>query len=85
MLAPAPRWLALHHASLRAMPDQVSWAVLFGSEPEYRLQSLPAGGGFTCLIVRTVSGRRLDRGGIYASAEDALHGGLEELRQVLGW
>jgi hypothetical protein len=52
---------------------------------QYRLVPVPAAGKFTCQVTQTNNGKRLDRGGIFPTEEDALRGGLEDLRVALGW
>jgi hypothetical protein len=42
-------------------------------------------GKFGCSVTQTVNGKRLDSGASYATLEDALRGGLEDLRKALGW
>jgi hypothetical protein len=59
--------------------------VLIGGEPQYRLTARPADGKFACEILQTVNSRRLDTAKEYASVQEALSGGLEELRAKLGW
>jgi hypothetical protein len=59
--------------------------VLFSGQPQYRLDAIPAEGKFTCAIVESVSGRRLDERKEFATPTDALRGGLEALRMRLGW
>ncbi len=78
-----PDWLARHGGELRTCND--AWLVFFDREPQYRLTPLPAGGQFTCEEMQTINGKRLDRGGVYPTAEDAIRGGLEDLRKALGW
>jgi hypothetical protein len=59
--------------------------VTLDGTPQYRLDALPAKGRFTCAVVQTNNGKRLDGGKDYATREAALAGGLEELRERLGW
>ena len=46
---------------------------------------LPAKGQYTCAILQTNNGKRLDEGKVYPSNDAALAGGLDELRARLGW
>jgi len=85
MLVTAPDWLTRRDCSLRAAPDGVSVAVLFNGEPDYLLTPLPAEGKHTCQIIQTNNGKHLDHGAIYDSPDQAIGGGLEELRKALGW
>jgi hypothetical protein len=81
-----PDWLAAHNCSLRPGLKVTVRLVMLGPEPQYRLTALPAGKDqFTCAVTQTVNGRRLDKGALYPTDEAALQGGLEELRQALGW
>ena len=45
----------------------------------------PADGRFACVIAQMDNGKRIDKGAKYSSNDDALRGGLEELRAFLGW
>jgi hypothetical protein len=80
-----PDWLAKRRGELRPSNAGIGWIVLLNGEPQYRLVPVPAAGKHSCEVVQTVNGKRLDKGGIYPTVEDALRGGLEELRMVLGW
>jgi len=85
MALTAPQWLTKHGCGLRPNPDGVSWSVLFGNEPQYVLIPLPAAGKYACKVTQTINGKHLGSGAVYSSAEDALRGGLEDLRKALGW
>ena len=85
MALTTPDWLTRRGGELRADPDGRSWAALLEGQPHYLLVPVPAAGKYSCRVTQTVNGRRLDRGGTYPSAEDAVRGGLEDLRQALGW
>jgi hypothetical protein len=85
MAVATPEWLAGRDGRLLASKDRRSWTVYLGGEPQYLLVPLPASGKFSCRVAQTINGRRLDREGTYPSAEDAVRGGLEDLRQALGW
>jgi hypothetical protein len=81
----APDWLTRHGGELRPGLSDATWLVLLDGEPQYRLSVAPAKGQFTCAVVQTVNGKRLDKGLEYPDVSAALAGGLEELRQALGW
>lgn len=83
--ATTPDWLSLHGGELRRGLDDFNWLVMLAGSPLYRLFIAPAKGKFTCVVKQSVNGKRVDKGAEYASAADALAGGLEELRQYLGW
>lgn len=85
MSVPTPEWLTRHGGELRASADGRSWLVYLGGEPQYLLLAAPAGGKFACRVSQTNNGRRLDGTNTYPTLEDAARGGLEDLRQALGW
>ena len=80
-----PDWLAKHDGELRPSSAGPYWLVLLDGEPQYRLTPVPAAGKYSCQVMQTVNGRRLDSGGTYPTREEALQGGLEDLRKALGW
>ena len=80
-----PDWLTRHDGSLRQAPDDGAWVVFFDGAPHYRLRILPATGRFSCAVKQSENGKRIDKGQTYATADEALGGGLEELRTYLGW
>jgi hypothetical protein len=83
MTVSTPDWLSRHGAELRAERD--SWVVFFDREPQYRLTPVPAAGKFACEVMQTINGRRLEGSGTYPTVEEAVRGGLEDLRKALGW
>ena len=85
MAASTPDWLSQRGAALRESKDKLSWLVYLGKEPQYALMAVPARGQFACRVTQTVSGKRLDGPDVYPTAEQALAGGLEQLRKALGW
>jgi hypothetical protein len=85
MSVPIPDWLQKRAGGLIRASDGQSWFVSFDSQPQYRLVPVPAAGKFTCHVTQTNNGRRLDRGGIFPSSEEAIRCGLEDLRAALGW
>jgi hypothetical protein len=85
MAVTTPDWLTRHEGELQAVTGGRTWMVLFGGEPQYRLVPVPAGGKYSCQVTQTVNGKGLDKGGVFPSVEDAVRGGLEDLRQALGW
>jgi hypothetical protein len=80
-----PDWLARHDGQLRLAPDGRTWLVFFDSAPHYKLTPFPADGRFTCAVAQTENGKRIDKGQTSATGDEALRGGLEELRTYLGW
>jgi len=85
MAPTTPDWLARHGGELRAGIDDRSWIVHIDNKPQYLLTAVPVKGQHGCQVTQTINGRRLDRGAAYPTVEDAVHGGLEDLRQALGW
>jgi hypothetical protein len=80
-----PHWLAKRGGALEPSTQGDTWLVLLGNSPEYRLVPIPMAGAYGCAVTRTVDGRRLDGTGTYPCPEDAVRGGLEDLRKTLGW
>jgi hypothetical protein len=91
MTATTPEWLSRHGCELKPRPGGATWnsgptfAVLVNGGPLYLLSIVPVKGKFGCKVQQTNNGQRLDKGGSHDSAELALQGGLEDLRQALGW
>jgi hypothetical protein len=85
MTVTTPDWLVRRGVHLQKSQNGLSWLVYLGEEPEYLLMAVPVRGQFGCRITQTINGRRLDTGATYPTVEAALEGGLEELRQALGW
>jgi hypothetical protein len=80
-----PEWLARHGGDLRLSTDGHTWVVYVDNQPLYELAPVPVAGKHGCQVTQTINGRRLDRGAAFATEEDALRGGLENLRTALGW
>jgi hypothetical protein len=80
-----PEWLAKHSGELRPSKDRKSYTVYLANEPQYLLQPIPAEGEHACRVSQTINGKRLDRDGTWKTVEEAVHGGLEDLRTALGW
>ena len=80
---PSPEWLRAHNCGLTNGPSGSTFVLLDG-EPLWRLDVVPAKGQFTCTIVETNSGKRLDAGRLYPTLDSALAGGLGELQAKLG-
>jgi hypothetical protein len=85
MAVSTPDWLTLHDCDLRASKDGHSATVYCRSEPQYLLMPIPAGGKYACRVSQTVNGKRLDGGATFGTSDEALRGGLEDLRKTLGW
>jgi hypothetical protein len=85
MAIPTPDWLTRHHGELRANPGDESYAVYFGRELEYLLHVYPVQGRYSCRVKQSVNGKHLESGAAHATRDDALRGGLDDLRKALGW
>jgi hypothetical protein len=85
MAVTAPDWLTLRGGELRPSANNPSCSVYFAGQLQYVLVPVPAKGKYACRITETINGRRLDGNGLYATADEAVRGGLEELRGKLGW
>jgi hypothetical protein len=85
MAVTTPEWLTLRGGNLVPSRNGLSWLVYFDKEPQYLLMPIPAEGKFACRISQTINGRRLDGSANYPTLEDAVRGGLDELRKTLGW
>ena len=84
-MSDSPEWLARHDGSLTLGPDKATRLILFSGSPQYKVVPTPANGKFSCAVMQTVNGKRLDNGEIYPTEREAVNGGLEVLRKTLGW
>ncbi len=84
-----PEWLQRHGGELRPSVVPPGLLVYVDGKPLYRLEVRPCRGRLSCAIVDLVSDRRIDPSGgevpVYATEAEAFRGGLEQLRQYLGW
>lgn len=80
-----PDWLKTRDGSLKAGINGQILFVLLAGQPLYRLSARPAGGQYVCELTQTNNGKRLDDATKYPSADAALAGGLDQLRNRLGW
>lgn len=85
MALATPEWLARHGGELRPGVDGHSRVAYFDGRPHYTLVPVPVKGRHGCCVMQTINGKRVDTGGAYNTVEDALRGGLEDLRKALGW
>ena len=85
MAIATPDWLQSRGCCLVPDYDGRTWLVLINETPQYKLTPVPAAGRFMCQAVQTVNGKRLDKGTMFATAEAAVNGCLDELRSFLGW
>jgi hypothetical protein len=80
-----PDWLKTRDGGLSKGLSERTWLVTLGGHPQWRLDAVPAKGLFSCAVLQTNNGQRMDGGMSYPTQEAALTGGLEELRAKLGW
>ena len=80
-----PDWLTRRGGDLKLSSDGYTWLVMFDRGPQYALEPVPVQGKFGCVIKQTINGKRTECTGVYPSEEEAIRGGLEELRKSLGW
>jgi hypothetical protein len=85
MAVPTPDWLTRHDGELRIGKGEHSASVYFAGQLQYVLIPVPTQGKFSCRVAQTINGKRLENPTIYATVEEALRGGLEDLRKALGW
>ncbi len=81
----APDWLVTRVGGIVPGLNERTWTVTVNGNPLYKMVAVPAKGKFTCAITQTNNGKRIDKGVEYTSLNDALQGGLNELRERLGW
>lgn len=81
-----PDWLQLRGGVLKPGVRAETTFVMLEGNPLYKLEVRPAAGTFACAVSNTVNGKRLDdTATTYPTAEAALAGGLDQLRNKLGW
>ena len=81
-----PDWLQTRGGALKPGVRPETTFVMVEGNPLYKLEVRPAGGTFACAVSDTASGKRLDDPkAAYADAPAALAGGLDQLRNALGW
>jgi hypothetical protein len=81
----APEWLVKHGGEIQTAAQGAGCMIYFDGQPQYFVLLRPAAGKFGCEVTQTVNGKRLESGATYATADEAVHGGLEDLRKALGW
>ena len=85
MAITTPDWLTKHGADFQLSKDHRFWVVYLNKEPQYLLRAIPASGKHAVEVEQSNNGKRLEGKQTYGSEEDALRGGLEDLRKALGW
>jgi hypothetical protein len=81
----SPGWLTQRGGSLKLGSDGKTWFVLIAGQPNYSLVAIPVAGKFGCAIRQTINGQRIECAGTFATQDEAIGGGLDELRKALGW
>jgi hypothetical protein len=81
----APDWLTRRGGSLKLGSDGRIWYVLFAGQPNYSLVDVPVAGKFACTIRQTINGTRTQSPETFATKDEAIRGGLDDLRKSLGW
>jgi hypothetical protein len=85
MAVTTPDWLTKHAGELHLGKEGHSASVYFAGQLQYVLLPVPTQGKLSCRVTQTINGKRLENATTYASGEEALRGGLEDLRKSLGW
>jgi hypothetical protein len=85
MAVTSPEWLTQRGGELRQSKDGESYVVYVGGEPQYLLIPVPADGRHACRVSQTNNGKRLDGKATYTTFDEAVRGGLDDLRKALGW
>jgi hypothetical protein len=81
----APDWLTQRGGTLKLDSDRATWYVLFAGQPSYSLVVVPVDGKFGCVVRQANNGARIECAGQFATLDDAIRGGLDNLRKSLGW
>ena len=85
MALESPEWLTRRGGSLKLGSDGTTWFVMLNDQPQFALTVVPVGGKFGSAIKQTNNGHRIQSAGTQASEDEAIAGGLEDLRRSLGW
>ncbi len=81
----APDWLVQRGGDLKLGSDGRRWYFLLGGQPQYSLTAVPVSGRFGCAVRQTINGKRIESAGVYPTEDEAIRGGLDDLRKALGW
>jgi hypothetical protein len=85
MALASPEWLTRRGGALKLGSDGQTWFVMLNAQPQFALTVVPVEGKFGSTIKQTNNGHRIANTGVQASPEEAIAGGLEDLRKSLGW
>ena len=80
-----PDWLTKRGGDLKFGSDAKTCFLLFAGQPNYSLVAVPVAGKFGCAIRQTINGQRIECAQTFGTKDEAIAGGLEELRKALGW
>jgi len=80
-----PEWLSKHGGEIQPAASGTGCMIFFDHQPQYFVLPRPAAGKFGCEVTQTINGKRLEGGDTYVTAQEAVNGGLEDLRKALGW
>jgi hypothetical protein len=80
-----PEWLTLRNGNLRRAVNGQAWVVCFDDQPQYIVTPVPVGGKHGSDVIQSINGKRVATKGTFATEEEAIRGGLEDLRAALGW
>jgi hypothetical protein len=81
----SPDWLTQRGGEIRLSKDGNSLSLYFDGQLQYVLVPVPAKGQFGCRVSQTINGERLDPKSTFSTFDEALRGGLDEVRKALGW
>jgi hypothetical protein len=85
MALETPAWLKQRGCALKLGSDNVTWYVHLNHQPQYLLTPVPVAGKLGCFIKEAVNGKRVESSATWPTPDEALRGGLEDLRKHLGW
>ena len=81
-----PEWLTKRDGGLAPGIRDFTLFVMVAKQPHYRLDVRPAKGQFVCNVSRTHNGKLIDdAAAVYPTPDAAFAGGLDRLKQQLGW
>ncbi|MBI3822395.1 MAG: hypothetical protein HY289_06915 [Planctomycetes bacterium] len=80
-----PDWLKQRGGDLKLGSDGQTWFAVLDGRPQYSVVAVPVAGKFGCTIRQTNNGQRIESAGAFTSKDEAIGGGLEDLRKALGW
>jgi hypothetical protein len=85
MMMTAPDWLTKRNGTLKPGVNGNPLFVCFAGEPQYVITPIPVEGKHGSRVKQTINGRIVPTEGVFATADEAVRSGLEDLRKALGW